>query len=396
MAGMDEMYCPSYKLVFPRLETVTIHMCPSRGGILQFSEFPSQGLKRLELGNAICSDISLDGIKRPIVVEHLVICATITQTANRQDPVYVYNSIVDKVKSGVHGTTIIMPFGTALTKPLQARWQSLSKLELYEPTPISMLLELVPRLPSLKRLTAHYLIIDADCKVSSIAKDYSCSILSYSLNELILDTYDTGHDEKFQKAVCYIMALAPQLNVVVVPETSATSLRTDGVVVASIPPNTEVRHIYNGTIVDVSDINDPNCRHIDGCNWNPFKALETDSLFYTYIDSTPDKYTITIHMPAYISRYIRVQKNSRVLAIIGKAMAQRKWKDKEHTNVHEQWKVYWRLFRIPLQCNIVAITARYEADRIIVSVPRRTAWPYKLAAWAEKHVPLSSALQAAA
>ncbi|KAJ2401793.1 hypothetical protein GGI23_001159 [Coemansia sp. RSA 2559] len=177
---------------------------------------------------------------------------------------------------------------------------------------------------------------------------------------------------------------------------SATSLRTNGVVVASIPPNTEVRHIYNGTIVDASDINDPNCRHIDGCNWNPFKALETDSFFYTYIDSTPDKYTITIHMPAYISRYIRVQKNSRVLAIIGKAMAQRKWNDKELTNVHEQWKVYWRLFRIPLQCNIVAITARYEADRIVVAVPRRTAWPYKLAAWAEKHVPLSSSLQAAA
>ncbi|KAJ2557371.1 hypothetical protein EV175_001387 [Coemansia sp. RSA 1933] len=177
---------------------------------------------------------------------------------------------------------------------------------------------------------------------------------------------------------------------------SATSLRTNGVVVAAIPPNTEVRHIYNGTIVDVSDINDPYCRHVDDCNWKPFEALETDSFFYTYIDSTAESYTITIHMPACISRYIRVQKDSRVLAIIGKAMAQRKWRDKEQTNVHEQWKVYWRLFRIPLQCSIVRITARYKEDRIIVTVPRRTAWPYRLAAWAEKHIPLSSSLQSAA
>ncbi|KAJ1665796.1 hypothetical protein IW140_006507 [Coemansia sp. RSA 1813] len=174
---------------------------------------------------------------------------------------------------------------------------------------------------------------------------------------------------------------------------SATSLRTNGIVVASIPPNTEVRHIYNGTIVDATDINDPYCRHVDDCNWNPFEALETDSFFYTYVDSTSDSYTITVLMPAYISRYIRVQKSNRVLAIIGKGMAQRKWQDKERVNVHEMWKVYWRLFRIPFQCNIIEITACYEADRIIVTVPRRTAWPYRLAAWTEKHFPLSSSLQ---
>ncbi|KAJ2611523.1 hypothetical protein EV177_003440 [Coemansia sp. RSA 1804] len=126
---------------------------------------------------------------------------------------------------------------------------------------------------------------------------------------------------------------------------SATSLRKNGVVIANVPPNTEVRHIFNGLVVNAADINDPNCRHVDDCNWNPFKALETEKFFYTYIDSTPENYSIIVHMPEYVSRYMRVQKSNRVLAIVGKAMAQRKWADKEQVNVHELWKVYWRLFR---------------------------------------------------
>ncbi|KAJ2557370.1 hypothetical protein EV175_001386 [Coemansia sp. RSA 1933] len=216
-----------FKLVFPRLDTLAISMCPSRGGILQFSEFPVQGLKQLEFGKTIYSDISLVDVRRPIVVDRLVICAAIMQTFDRRDPVHVYNSIMDKVKLRECGTTtIIMPFGCALTEPRQARWPNLTKLELYEPAPSSMVLDLVPRLPSLKKLSVHYLIVDTLYKLNDNDTGHSRGILSYSLRELFLDTYDTGEYESLQKTVCYMIALVPQLVVVTVPEAVRPAMRT--------------------------------------------------------------------------------------------------------------------------------------------------------------------------
>ncbi|KAI9501163.1 hypothetical protein GGI25_000608 [Coemansia spiralis] len=166
---------------------------------------------------------------------------------------------------------------------------------------------------------------------------------------------------------------------------SATSLRDKGVVVVRMAPKTEIRHLFNGRVVDPKS-NDPQCVHIHDCNWNPFAQLETSDFFCTFVEETPESYIIVVQMPSYISRYIRVQKNGRIMAIVGKAMAQRKWKDKGAVNVHEQWKVYWRLFRVPVQCSVGEIRTCYEKDRMVVVVPRRTKWMYRAADWVERRV----------
>ncbi|KAJ2762033.1 hypothetical protein H4S06_000882, partial [Coemansia sp. BCRC 34490] len=220
------MHRPLCKLVFPRLQWLTIHMCPSNGGILQFSEFPQTGLKRLELGTTLCSDFALVGGKFPLAVDNLVISAAIIQMPEARDPVYVYNSILDKVSTGRYGATIVMPFGSTIAEPLQARWPSLVKLELFEPTPTSVLLSMVPRLPSLKKLTVHYLVLDVICKVSRIGKGYLQHVLSHSIMELSLDTYNTSQDERFPWTVFYFVVLAPKLRLVAVPDATRPALRT--------------------------------------------------------------------------------------------------------------------------------------------------------------------------
>ncbi|KAJ2579470.1 hypothetical protein EV177_010757 [Coemansia sp. RSA 1804] len=119
-----------------------------------------------------------------------------------------------------------MPFGSTIAEPLQARWPSLVKLELFEPTPTSVLLSIVPRLPCLKKLTVHYLVLDVICKISRIGKNYFQHVLSHSIMELSLDTYDTSQDERFPWTVFYFVALAPKLRLVAVPDATRPALRT--------------------------------------------------------------------------------------------------------------------------------------------------------------------------
>ncbi|KAJ2122714.1 hypothetical protein GGH19_000883 [Coemansia sp. RSA 1807] len=161
---------------------------------------------------------------------------------------------------------------------------------------------------------------------------------------------------------------------------SAVSLRSEGVVVFRMSPHTEVRHIFDGTVIsDTFDI------RIHECNWNPFVQLETRDLFHTTITSSRDAYTITVHLPSYISRYIRVQQTERVLAIVGKAVARRQWHDKreQQMHVHEQWKTYWRLFRVPVQCDLRKVRALYGDTSMTVVVPKRSGWAYRAANWLE-------------
>lgn len=146
-------------------------------------------------------------------------------------------------------------------------------------------------------------------------------------------------------------------------------------------PYVEIQHIFNGHIVDPGS---EDCQHLDDCDWNPFMALETPEFFHTYISSTPDEYVVHVKLPSFISRYIRVQKNNRTLAIVGKAMAKRQWTDDENgsrqkpkVNIHEQWKVYWRLFKIPLQCDLGDIRAWYGLNDMRVTIPRRNTWAYR-------------------
>ncbi|KAJ2358522.1 hypothetical protein IWW50_000952 [Coemansia erecta] len=149
-------------------------------------------------------------------------------------------------------------------------------------------------------------------------------------------------------------------------------------------PHTEVRHIYNGKMVtpDSSDA------HIHECNWNPFVQLEAHDLFNTSINSSTGSYTITVRLPEYISRYIRVQQSERVLAVVGKAVARRQWHDAhaQRTNVHEQWKTYWRLFRIPVQCDLRRIRALYGETSMTIVVPKRKGRVYRLGNWIEKRL----------
>ncbi|KAJ2303990.1 hypothetical protein H4S02_003072 [Coemansia sp. RSA 2611] len=163
---------------------------------------------------------------------------------------------------------------------------------------------------------------------------------------------------------------------------SAVSLRSEGVVVVEQPPQTEVRHIFNGKVQDSGHA------HIDECNWNPFVQLEHDGFFRTYITQTRGTYTITVQLPEYISRYIRVQQGGRVLAVVAKAVARRQWHDahEQRTNVHEQWKTYWRLFRVPVQCDLRKVRALYGESAMTILVPRRNGWAYRMANWVEQRV----------
>ncbi|KAJ1732725.1 hypothetical protein LPJ61_001914 [Coemansia biformis] len=164
---------------------------------------------------------------------------------------------------------------------------------------------------------------------------------------------------------------------------SAVSLRNEGVVVVKMAPHTETRHIYNGMVADEHALAD-----IHECNWNPFAQLEAGDFFHTYISETNGAYTIVARLPEYISRYIRVQRNERILAVVGKAVARRQWSDtsKQRTNVHELWKVYHRLFKIPIQCDMGRVRVLYGETSLTVVVPRRDSWVYRLAHRAEVHL----------
>ncbi|KAJ2751186.1 hypothetical protein GGH94_002682 [Coemansia aciculifera] len=166
-------------------------------------------------------------------------------------------------------------------------------------------------------------------------------------------------------------------------KTSTTSLRNEGVVVVNLAPSSQVQHIFNGRIVDPLS---GECAHLHECSWDPFLALETATFFHTFISETSTEYTVTVNLPSYISRYIRVQRSDRTLAVVGKAMAQRRWRDGGGGNVHELWKVYWRLFKVPVQCDLDGIRAWYGVDTIRVVVPRRVGIVYKLLHWAEERV----------
>ncbi|KAJ1822753.1 hypothetical protein LPJ75_000248 [Coemansia sp. RSA 2598] len=166
---------------------------------------------------------------------------------------------------------------------------------------------------------------------------------------------------------------------------SVSTLRHEGIVVVNMPPFSETRHVFNGRVVEP---NSESCMHISECSWNPFYQLETPNFFHTFVSETPEAYIITITMPSYISRYIRVQKGNRVLAVVGKAMARRQWTDAKDdtTNVHEQWKVYWRIFHMPFQCNVRQIKAWYGQDHIKVIVPRRNGIVYRAVNWVEERL----------
>ncbi|KAJ2598318.1 hypothetical protein GGF39_002701 [Coemansia sp. RSA 1721] len=166
---------------------------------------------------------------------------------------------------------------------------------------------------------------------------------------------------------------------------SVSTLRHEGIVVVNMAPYSETRHVFNGRVVEP---NSESCVHIHECSWNPFYQLETPNFFHTYVSDTDEAYTITITMPSYISRYIRIQKGNRVLAVVGKAMAKRQWTDAktENTNVHEQWKVYWRIFHLPFQCNVGQIKAWYGQDHIKVIVPRRSGIVYRAVNWVEERL----------
>ncbi|KAJ2740171.1 hypothetical protein GGI20_005947 [Coemansia sp. BCRC 34301] len=162
---------------------------------------------------------------------------------------------------------------------------------------------------------------------------------------------------------------------------STTSLRNEGVVVVNQAPESQVQHIFNG------HIEDPNtCVHLQECTWDPFPALETATFFHTFISESPAAYTVTVNLPSFISRYIRIQRTDRTLAIVGKAMARRQWSDQKSANVHELWKVYWRLFRIPAQCDLDSVRAWYGTDTVRVVIPRRLSLVYRAINWAEERL----------
>ncbi|KAJ2785856.1 hypothetical protein H4R18_000245 [Coemansia javaensis] len=167
-------------------------------------------------------------------------------------------------------------------------------------------------------------------------------------------------------------------------QTSA-SLRNDGVVVVRMSPHAETRHIYNGMVV----ADERTQRDLHECNWDPFAQLElADDFFHTYISATSAAYMIVVRLPDYIARSIRVQRAERLLAVVGKAVARRQWTDASRPapNVHEVWRVYHRLFRIPVQCDIARVRALYGESSLTVVVPRRDSWRFRLAHWAESHV----------
>ncbi|KAJ1954345.1 hypothetical protein GGI12_005807, partial [Dipsacomyces acuminosporus] len=150
-----------------------------------------------------------------------------------------------------------------------------------------------------------------------------------------------------------------------------------------LQPFSKTQHIFNGSIADPYN---GTCAEIHAsCNWDPFLELETPTFFHTYITESDTHYTIHVALPCYISRFIRVEKGKRRLAIIGKAMARRQWRDfaKKRDNVHEQWKTYWRLFCVPLHADISRITAEYEEETVRVVIPRRTTLLYRIVNKAE-------------
>ncbi|KAJ2686199.1 hypothetical protein H4R19_006733 [Coemansia spiralis] len=162
----------------------------------------------------------------------------------------------------------------------------------------------------------------------------------------------------------------------------AASLRNEGVVVVRMAPHIETRHIYNGMVANEHALAD-----IHECNWNPFAQLESGDFFHTYISESSSAYIIVARVPDYLSRYIRIQRNDRMLAVVGKAVARRQWTDgsKQRENVHEVWKIYHRLFRIPIQCDMSRVRALYGETSLTVVVPRRESWPFRVARWAEMH-----------
>ncbi|KAJ2557673.1 hypothetical protein GGH95_005121 [Coemansia sp. RSA 1836] len=172
---------------------------------------------------------------------------------------------------------------------------------------------------------------------------------------------------------------------------STTSLRNEGVVVVNLAPDSQVQHIFNGRIVDPST---GECAHLHECSWDPFPSLETATFFHTFISESATEYTVTVSLPSFISRYIRVQRTDRTLAVVGKAMARRHWSDcsssnsrgRPSDNEHEQWKVYWRLFRLPVQCDLNGIRAWYGVDAMRVVIPRRSSIMYKALNWAEERM----------
>ncbi|KAJ1999806.1 hypothetical protein GGI04_004417 [Coemansia thaxteri] len=164
---------------------------------------------------------------------------------------------------------------------------------------------------------------------------------------------------------------------------SPASLRNDGIVVVSLAPSAQIQHIFNGRLVDPAS---GECAHLHQCDWDPFAALETPAFFRTFIAESPDAYTVTVSLPSFISRYIRVQPNTRTVAIVAKAMARRQWADTSDHNVHELWKVYWRLFRVPVHCDLKAVRALYGSDELRVVVPRRSSPLFRAINWAEERL----------
>ncbi|KAJ1896623.1 hypothetical protein LPJ66_003878 [Kickxella alabastrina] len=163
-----------------------------------------------------------------------------------------------------------------------------------------------------------------------------------------------------------------------------STLRQSGVVVVNMAPQTKTTHIFNGRIVDPST---GECPHILGSNWTPFTELETTHFFHTFISATPEAYTVTVRLPACVSRYIRVQKHNKVLAVVAKAVARRRWTDaREGVHVHEQWRVYWRVFYLPKQCDAGGISAWYGSDSMRVVVPRRAGMLYRAINWIEERL----------
>ncbi|KAJ2081168.1 hypothetical protein H4R24_002551 [Coemansia sp. RSA 988] len=144
----------------------------------------------------------------------------------------------------------------------------------------------------------------------------------------------------------------------------------------------QTRHIFNGIVVEKGEDVEA---HIHDCNWNPFDELEEVGIFHTRISVTERAYTIVVELPECMVRYIQVQRESRELAVVGKAMARRQWTDakSEIDNVHEMWRVYWRRFSIPLQCDPRLIHALYGQHSVTIVVPRRIMWIYRLANWME-------------
>ncbi|PIA16167.1 hypothetical protein COEREDRAFT_87141 [Coemansia reversa NRRL 1564] len=157
----------------------------------------------------------------------------------------------------------------------------------------------------------------------------------------------------------------------------------DNVIVIELAAQNQTRHIFNGIVVEKGEDAEA---HIQECNWNPFEKLESADFFYTSISVTNSAYRVVAKLPESMVRYIQVQHKRRELAVVGKAMARRQWTDvnsEVYTNIHELWRVHWRNFRIPLQCDPDSIYALYGEDSVTVVVPRRTTWVYRLINWTE-------------